>query len=147
MTHSEEESIQFYSEDITFELESPGEVITWLEQMIKAENRKLVHLNFIFCSDEYLHQINVQHLQHDTYTDIITFPYQTEAIEGDLFISIERLRENAKTYQTSFVEELYRVMAHGVLHLIGFNDKTPEEKLKMTARENHYLSLAFPARS
>lgn len=134
------ESIEFFSEDTSFEVDQPEQVKRWLATIIESENKSLEHLNIIFCSDDYLYRINVDYLGHDTLTDIITFPYQSDPIEGDLFISVDRLKDNAQTYQTPFHRELLRVMAHGVLHLIGFSDKSPEEKLIMTSMENKYMA-------
>ena len=95
---------------------------------------------YIFMSDDELLQINQEHLQHDDYTDIITFPYSEERVEGDIFISIERIKENATQFGVSFENELHRVLIHGVLHLIGYLDKTPEAKKIMTEKENYYLA-------
>jgi probable rRNA maturation factor len=100
-------------------------------------------VNFIFCSDEYLHSINVQYLNHTTYTDIVTFDSsETKGlIEGDIFISVERIQENASKFNTSFDEELHRVIIHGVLHLIGYSDKGSTKKAQMKRKEDTYLSL------
>jgi len=99
-------------------------------------------LNFIFCSDNYLLKINVEHLNHDTYTDIITFDYSKEdRISGDIFISIDRVEENAKSHKTSFENELHRVIIHGVLHLLGYGDKEPGQKAEMRQKEDFCLSL------
>ena len=103
----------------------------------------MISLNYIFCTDEYLREINIQFLKHKTYTDIITFNYnpsKTE-IEGEIYISIDRVRENADTYKTDFLTELNRVMIHGVLHLLGYNDKNKSEKRAMREKEDSYLSL------
>jgi rRNA maturation RNase YbeY len=115
----------------------------WIFETIKAEQKQLGELNYIFCSDEYLLKINKEYLNHDTLTDIITFDNSEEAltIEGDIFISIERVQENAQELKVSFEEELARVMIHGVLHLVGYKDKTLEDSQKMRAKEDHYLSL------
>ena len=109
---------------------------TWVYKLIDTERHILVHLNFIFCSDEFLHKINVQYLDHDTYTDIITFDNSEEedCIEGDIFISLERIAENAAQFKVSEEDELRRVMAHGVLHLCGFNDKSDAEKAVMAGK-------------
>ena len=99
-------------------------------------------INYIFCSDNYLHQINFQYLDHDTFTDIITFDQSDkDQIEGDIFISIDRVHENANERNISFVNELHRVMIHGILHLLGYNDKTPKEKQLMREKEDECLSL------
>ena len=116
---------------------------TWLNGIIQQEGYKISYLNYIFCNDKYLHKINLQYLQHDFYTDIITFDNSNikATIESDIFISIQRVKENAKTLKINFTDELHRIMAHGVLHLCGYKDKTPKAKLLMTAKEDYYLSL------
>ncbi|MCB0520129.1 MAG: rRNA maturation RNase YbeY [Lewinellaceae bacterium] len=125
-----------------FELDKAEKITRWLVKIIEQEGTSLRLLNFIFCSDQYLHQINVQYLQHDTLTDIITFPYASPPfIEGDIFISIDRVRYNAKKYAVPFEHELNRVMAHGLLHLCGYNDKTPEEQALMRQKEDEALAL------
>ncbi len=109
--------------------------------LINNEIKKPGALSFIFCSDNYLLEMNINYLNHNYFTDIITFNYVKEnTIAGDLFISIERVGENAKTFNNSFLKELYRVVFHGVLHLIGYNDKTEEEKKVMREKEDFYLS-------
>ncbi len=107
---------------------------------MEKESKKLVTLTYIFCSDEYLLQINQQYLQHDYYTDVITFPYSNTEIEGDIFISIDRIRDNAQSLNIPEKTELHRVMVHGLLHLIGYDDKTPELKKLMQEKENFYLN-------
>jgi rRNA maturation RNase YbeY len=138
----EEKGIFFHEEDIDFSLpDDPDILIRWLEDILAQEDKHLHRLTYIFCSDEYLYRLNVDYLQHDTYTDIITFPYGEEIIEGDLFISIERVRENAATLGVPFEQELRRVMAHGLLHLCGYGDKTPAEQQQMRQKEESCLSL------
>ena len=100
-------------------------------------------VTFIFCDDEYLHKINLEHLDHDDYTDVITFPYSEKTFEGDVFISIERVRENATNVGATFTHELCRVMVHGLLHLAGHTDKTTELRAAMTAKEDFYLGKFF----
>lgn len=140
-TPTEEEKINFYSEDIEYTLPNHSIISDWINKTIKSEAKVLRHLNFIFCSDTYLHKINVEYLNHDTFTDVITFPYsEGKIIEGDIFISINRIKENAKTFGVSFEDELFRVMIHGTLHLLGYLDKTTEDKTQMTQKENEYLS-------
>ena len=142
MMSPEEEKINSYSEDIDFILPNSSLVFDWIKKSIQSEDKKLQQLNFIFCSDKYLHQINVEYLNHDTYTDVITFPYaEGENIEGDIFISIDRIKENAEQFKVSFQDELHRVMIHGTLHLMGYFDKTHEDKILMTQKENEYLQL------
>ena len=136
-------SITFFYEDIGFRLRSSPLTRAWIRKVIKAENKRLGELNYIFCSDEFLLGINRQYLEHDTLTDIITFDNSEEPdrIEGDIFISIDRVTENANKFNTSFPKELHRVMIHGALHLIGYNDKTPSQKKQMRKKEDSYLSL------
>lgn len=135
--------IHFFSEEITFEVSKPEEISIWLEQCIVIEGYRLNQLNFIFCDDNYLHEINVEYLNHDTLTDIITFD-QSEIeleIEGDIYISIPRIEENAQIFEVSFERELYRVMIHGVLHLLGYDDKSEEEVKLMRQKEEYYIRL------
>jgi rRNA maturation RNase YbeY len=136
------ESIEFSSEEAEFELQDEQVATVWLKKTIERAGCVLRSLNFIFCSDNYLHRLNVEYLSHDTLTDIITFPYaEPPIIEGDIFISIDRVRENAGEFEVSFEQELYRVMAHGVLHLCGYGDKTPEEQKIMRQKEDEALSM------
>jgi len=140
MTPAEEEKINFYSEDIEFTLPNHSIIFNWIHKTIESEAKVLRHLNYIFCSDTYLHKINLEYLNHDTFTDVITFPYaEGKTIEGDIFISIDRIRENAKSFEVEFEDELHRVMIHGTLHLLGYLDKTAEDKTQMTQKENECL--------
>lgn len=135
--------ISFFSEDIDFTLKDKAKVRSWIGDTIKSEGFKRVsELSFVFCSDDYLLAINKQYLNHDTYTDIVTFDSSDEedVIAGDIFISIERIRENAAKFGVTEREELHRVIIHGVLHLCGYYDKKKEDKELMTAKENEYLS-------
>lgn len=137
-----ENVISFHSEDIDFEPEQPERIAQWIRQVIARQNCSLSFLNYVFCTDDYLHEINVAYLDHDTLTDIITFPYaDPPRIEGDIFISIDRVRENAATLHLPFIQELHRVMIHGVLHLCGQGDKTEQEKGQMRAKEDEALEL------
>lgn len=138
-----EATIHYFEEDIQFSLQQPIRVSHWIVSCIQSEGKQVGELNYIFCSDEYLHKINMEYLNHDTLTDIITFDNsENEAlIEGDIFISIDRVRDNAQDLQIAFDEELARVMIHGILHLVGLQDKTPEQQHNMRAKEDHYLSL------
>jgi len=134
--------ISFHSEDISFELEGQLDVQNWIEHAITNENKDVGEVSYIFCSDEYLHKINLEHLNHDTLTDIITFNYcEDNLINSDIFISVDRVKENAELFKTSFQNELERVMIHGVLHLIGYDDKTDEDKMVMRSKEDFYLTL------
>lgn len=133
-------AIYFYPEDVDFDLTHPQAVSKWLLKVVEQEGKELVSLTYVFCSDEYLFRLNQEYLQHDTYTDVITFPYGEEnEIEGDIFISIERVKENAATFKTSFERELHRVMVHGLLHLCGYGDKGEEESSLMRKMESDYL--------
>lgn len=140
---AKEELILFHSEDVDFELNGTPMLKDWIQQTIVSENQLCGPLNFIFCSDDYLHALNVEFLDHDTLTDIITFPMSEEEVSGDIFISIDRVRENADKYKVSFNEELNRVMIHGVLHLCGYGDKTAEESKIMREKEDVYLYVLY----
>ena len=133
--------IEFHNEDIDFELENSSKAEKWLETVAQKEGFRIEELNYIFMSDEGLYKINMEYLNHDTYTDIITFDNSedAESIEGDIFISIERVRENAKTYNSSFETELRRVIAHGLLHLCGYKDKTETDANVMRKKEDECL--------
>jgi probable rRNA maturation factor len=134
--------IHFNNEAITFEHQNPIIIKEWLLSVAKREGRNIASLSFIFCSDDYLHKINMEYLNHDTLTDVITFEYteeDSESIEGDIFISIDRIKENAAEFQVPFDGELHRVMVHGTLHLLGYSDKSPDDKALMTEKENFYL--------
>ncbi|RYE38151.1 MAG: rRNA maturation RNase YbeY [Sphingobacteriales bacterium] len=134
--------INYFSEDINYVLKSKRKIKTWILGAIVAEDYQLDELNFIFCSDDYLLRINQQYLDHDTYTDVVTFDNSEalKTITGDIFISIDRIRENAAIYGHSAQVELCRVMIHGTLHLLGYRDKTKAEKQRMTEKENYYLA-------
>lgn len=141
MIPSKEEKISFHYEDIQFILPNHLLIVDWIYKTIINETKILRQVNYIFCSDNYLHKINLEYLNHDTFTDVITFPYTDgNIIEGDIFISIDRIRENAKSFEVAFKNELHRVMIHGTLHLLGYLDKTNEEKAQMTQMEDKYLS-------
>lgn len=133
--------IRFFTESISFTLKDKTKIKKWIETIILKEKNKLGDINYIFCSDEYLYKMNVEFLKHKTYTDIITFDYCKEKgnVSGDIFISVDRVKENAKTYNTNFTNELHRVLAHGVLHLLGYKDKTKKEEELMRKIENKYL--------
>ncbi|WP_242921659.1 rRNA maturation RNase YbeY [Pontibacter liquoris] len=135
--------IEFISEDVDFTLDNPEQVSDWIATVIEKHGQELGPLTYIFCSDEYLHEINVEYLDHDTLTDIITFNNADEegTIEGDVFISIDRVRDNSAELGTSFTDELHRVVIHGILHLLGFKDKSDEEETLMRKEEDSSLSL------
>lgn len=135
-------SIHFHSEDTQYQVRKRQLLRYWLEQVASKEGYDVGALNLILCSDEYLHQLNIQYLEHDTFTDIITFNYnEAQYISGDLFISIDRVRENAKLLKESLSDELHRVMVHGVLHLCGYKDKSLKDSKLMREKEDFYLSL------
>lgn len=134
-------SINFYFEDVEDLHFKKIKLKSWINSTIKEEGMKPGELSFIFCSDEYLLEINKQYLEHDYFTDIITFDYvENKNISGDIFISVDRITENANTYQVSFFDELNRIIIHGVLHLLGYKDKDPDEKRLMTEKEDYFLS-------
>lgn len=138
----EEFPVSFHTEDIDFELQNPEAVAQWIQAFLEREGKQLHQLTYIFCSDEYLYEINQEYLGHDTYTDIITFPYAgPPLIEGDLFISVERVQENARNLGLPFEQELRRVMIHGVLHLCGYSDKSPGEAALMRGKEDEALGF------
>ncbi|OYD41977.1 rRNA maturation RNase YbeY [Sphingobacterium cellulitidis] len=135
--------IQFFSQDIDFTLKEKQKVRQWIGKTIKEEGYSRVgEMSFVFCSDAYLLDINKQYLNHDTFTDIVTFDSseKEDLIAGDIFISVERTMENAQKFNVSNRDELHRVIIHGVLHLCGYYDKTKEEKTLMTQKEDYYLA-------
>jgi probable rRNA maturation factor len=131
--------IFIHFEELEFDFSKEETVVAWLSETAASTQKPLGEVSYIFCNDEYLHKINLEHLQHDDYTDVITFPYSETKIEGDIFISIERIRENAASLNVPFLHELCRVMVHGLLHLNGHSDKTAELRAEMTRLENHFL--------
>ena len=125
-----------------FTLEDEQQITDWVQFTLDSEEKELGELNYIFCDDNYLHDINVKTLNHNTLTDIISFDYtQGQVVSGDVFISYERVTENAKDFDLKFRDELHRVMIHGVLHYCGYKDKLDDEKTLMRAKEDYYLSL------
>lgn len=143
MAAASDDGIEFASEEIEFSLGEAEEERTrrWLNHLAANEGSKIKTLSYVFCSDEYLLELNKEYLNHDTYTDIITFPFKEgKTLGADIFISIERVGENAKTFGVSFENELRRVMAHGVLHLIGYGDKTAAEQKVMRKKEEEWIA-------
>jgi probable rRNA maturation factor len=135
--------IRFFSDNIPFKLKHPKKASLWIKQVAKKEKRVIKEINYIFCSDEYLLQLNQDFLNHKTLTDIITFDNSEgkRTLEGEIYISIERVRENSIKFKTDFEDELHKVMIHGALHLIGYKDKKPSEKALMRKKEEACLSL------
>ncbi|WDZ98835.1 rRNA maturation RNase YbeY [Mucilaginibacter sp. SJ] len=135
-------AINFFEEDTTFKPKQKAQLRQWIRDTVITEGFKLKELNYIFCSDAYLLQINQQYLDHDTFTDIVTFDNsEVEGdIIGDIFISIDRIRENGAKFKTGETDELHRVIIHGALHLLGYTDKSVVTKQKMTQKEDEYLA-------
>ena len=130
-----------FNYETEFKLDSEDHISKWISDAISSENHKLEEINYVFCNDAYLHKLNVEFLNHDTLTDIISFDYSVgKNIQGDIFISTERVADNAKDFKVNFVDELYRVIVHGVLHYCGYNDKNKADKNTMRNKENHYLN-------
>ncbi len=136
--------IHFFNEETNFKLKRIRSLRAWLLDSISREGYELTELNFIFCSDDYLLKMNQEYLQHDTYTDTITFDNSEikNHVLGDIFISIDRVKENAKTYKIRMQNELHRVMIHSTLHLLGYKDKSIKDKDIMTSKEDYYLKLS-----
>jgi len=133
--------IEFYSET-DFNIEDTKALSHWISEIILHENHELGDLTYVFCDDAYLHKLNVQFLNHDTLTDIISFDNSLgKQIHGEIYISVERVKENAGTYQVAFLEELHRVIIHGVLHFCGYKDKTKKQQETMSCKENEALDL------
>ena len=135
--------VSFFSEDIDFKVVNPIKTKKWLKNASISEGYELSQLNYVFCSDEYLLEINKQYLDHDYFTDIITFDNSEEdnQLEGDIYISVDRVRENAATFHTDFDTEMRRVLIHGLLHLAGHDDTSEALKTAMRAKEDEYLRL------
>lgn len=135
-------ALRFFSEGLPFKLDHPRKTTSWLKQVIQAEDCHPGNLNYIFCNDNYLVKINSEYLKHNDLTDIITFDYSEDNdISGDIFISIDRVRENALKFETTFDRELHRVLVHGILHLLGYKDKKTSDRALMRKKEEAYLSL------
>lgn len=134
--------IFLYSSDANIDLKNRETIKQLLISLFKEEGTSLNRLNYIFCSDKYLLGINQQYLNHDTLTDIITFPLSQigEPVSGEIYMSTERIKENAKAYRVPYQKELLRVMIHGALHLSGYKDKLKKERIQMRAKENYYLN-------
>lgn len=134
--------VSYSLEDIKFEFKHKRINNAWLKMVAESEVKKLGNISIIFCSDNYILDVNIKFLGHDYFTDIITFDYcEGNVLSGDLFISIDSVRENAEYYKTEFSDELNRVIVHGLLHLIGYDDHTEEDQKVMREKENYYLEL------
>src|SRR5690554_5694852 len=136
-------AINFFQEDIQYDLKNKIKIKRWLKNLAESEAHHIKELNYIFCTDEYLYSINVEYLQHNTYTDIITFDNSEDknVLEGDVFISIDRVRENANTHKQLFQEELLRVLSHGLFHLCGIGDKSDNDIVIMRSKEDAAIYL------
>lgn len=131
-----------FNYETDFELSDETAISNWLSQVILSESKKEGDINYIFCDDEYLHKINVEYLDHDTLTDIISFDYSVgNELHGDIFVSVERVADNAKDYEVTFDEELKRVLVHGILHYAGYKDKSEEDELKMRQKEEEKIAM------
>lgn len=136
--------ISFSTVETAYNLRNKLKVRNWIKAILETEGKSAGDITYVFCNDEYLGSMNAKYLKHNTLTDIITFDYSEKGkLSGDIFISIERVKENAGSYNTTLNQELGRVMAHGVLHLSGYKDKTPDDKKMMKSKEDFYLA-SFP---
>ena len=134
--------VSYFKEDTKFDFKEKRRTNRWLKLVAESEIRRLGDVSIIFCSDNYILDVNIKYLKHDYFTDIITFDYcEGETLSGDLFISVDSVRENALFYGAEFADELNRVIVHGLLHLIGYDDHSEADKKVMRSKENYYLSL------
>lgn len=131
-----------FNYETNFELENEAQYEDWISRIIESEGFDEGEINYIFCDDEYLHKINVEYLDHDTLTDIISFDYTVgNLIQGDIFVSVERVKDNANDFKVSFEEELKRVLSHGVLHYCGYKDKSPKDEALMRSKEEEKMQM------
>ena len=131
-----------FNYETDFELENEAQYEDWISRIIESEGFDEGEINYIFCDDDYLHKINVEYLDHDTLTDIISFDYTVgNVLQGDIFVSIERVKDNAKDFKVSFEEELKRVLSHGVLHYCGYKDKSPKDEALMRSKEEEKMQM------
>lgn len=131
-----------FNYETDFELENEAQYEDWISRIIESEGFNEGEINYIFCDDEYLHKINVEYLDHDTLTDIISFDYTVgNVLQGDIFVSVERVKDNANDFNVSFEEELKRVLSHGVLHYCGYKDKSPEDEALMRFKEEEKMQM------
>ncbi len=135
-------SVIFSNADVDIVLSDPLSLQKWIRLIVEAHSKKLGRINYLFCSDDYILESNKRFLNHDTYTDIITFDYvQGQLVSGDILVSLDRVRDNAAMFSVPFEQELHRVIIHGVLHLLGFKDKTESDAAEMRRKENEALSI------
>ncbi|NBL65753.1 rRNA maturation RNase YbeY [Flavobacterium sp. NST-5] len=131
-----------FNYETDFEIANKADFTNWISRVIASENKTEGEINYIFCNDDYLHQINLEYLNHDTLTDIISFDYSVgNEIHGDIYISVERVADNAQDFEVSFDEELRRVIIHGVLHYCGYKDKSPEQEILMRQKEDEKIKM------
>lgn len=131
-----------FNYETDFELDNETAISDWLSQVIVSEDKKEGEINYIFCDDDYLHKINMEYLNHDTLTDIISFDYSVgNELHGDIFVSVERVRDNAQDFEVSFEEELKRVLVHGILHYCGYKDKSEDDEALMRQKEEEKIAL------
>lgn len=134
--------VRYFCEDVKYVFKNRRATSKWLNMVAGSEIKKLGDISIVFCSDNYILDVNMRYLQHDYFTDIITFDYcEGNILSGDLFISVDSVRENALEYGVEFLDELDRVMVHGILHLAGYDDHTPEEQKTMRSKEDYYLAM------
>jgi len=140
---AEEKTIHFHYENIDFQLSDESKYLNWVKMVFEENKARYATINYIFCDDEYLLDVNHQYLNHNYYTDIISFPYaeHPEPVSGDIFISVDRVKDNAVTIGVTFENELRRVMAHGILHFLGYKDKKVEDQKMMRSKENEMIHL------
>lgn len=138
-----EAPVSFHFDDVAFELSHQQRLSEWLQEVAETEGKPFIEVQYIFCSDDKLRDMNVEYLDHDYYTDVITFPYSEDAVHGDVFISYDRVVDNAQQLKVPFEHELCRVLVHGVLHLSGYLDKTDAEEKEMRGKEDFYLKRLF----
>ena len=131
-----------FNYETDFELENEAQYEDWISRIIESEGYDEGEINYIFCDDDYLHKINVEYLDHDTLTDIISFDYTVgNVLQGDIFVSVERVQDNANDFNVSFEEELKRVLSHGVLHYCGYKDKSPKDEALMRSKEEEKMQM------
>ena len=135
-------SVQYFSEDVPFPKLKKRKTSNWIKEAIISEGKKLGVISFIFCSDDYLLEVNKKYLNHDYFTDIITFDYvENNVVNGDIFISVDRVGENAIEFSKTIDDELHRILIHGILHLLGYKDKKKLDKKLMTEKEDYFLKV------